>query len=786
MKKTRTLKNFISINNMLSMIIPLILVVLLVIPLLFNYMIKDINQKNTMLATTIAQRMTDFIDESFLVLVQLNDLLDNNTFKDEADLNAYLNTILGSSNAIEGFEILDTNGVVKTIAPENANILGANRSSQGFFTITQNNQKPYVSLMFISQLTGQPTITIAIPNGTGVLVAYLNLEKISLISLNLSKAFGDQVTVAITDNKGVFISNKDTQKIYQREIEENFKMVHHDKKIDEHIDIADYEGKTMIVSHADVDQANWHVFVYQAYDSIFSVFRPVLWLFLLSVCLLVIFSRFMARLVFKDINYSISELNQQTREIAEGDYHLIVSVNRFEEYNILTENFNSMIESIQGRDAILKKIAYYDPQTKLPNTAYFSEHLNQCILKNSRKTGVICFDIHNFKRINDTYGTSFGDEILEIMGERLLAMELTNGFVARVNGSNFVRVLTGVEDRNEIISEINNFRFVFNQAMIINENKIYLRFHVGIAIYPDDTEEVERLLQYAHTAADMAKQRGAAVHAFFENSMRQTMLRNMTLENSLRSALKNHEFYLHYQPQIEVKTQKIRGIEALIRWEHPQLGKISPLDFIQIAESTGMIIPIGAWVLESACRQMVQINKEMGTKIMISVNVSPIQLSHERFPEMVEETLKQSGLAPDLLEFEITESLFIHSFEEAVKLLNRLKKIGIRISLDDFGTGYSSLAYLKNLPIDTLKIDQAFTRDLLLKKSNEYLMESIIVMAHLLNMDVIVEGVEEIEQLNRLFTYACDYVQGYYFSRPIEVNQLKVYILAKKDGSDEI
>lgn len=786
MKKTRTLKNFILINSMLSIVIPLILVALLVIPLLFNYMVKDINQKNTMLATTIAQRMTDFIDESFLVLVQLNNLLDNNTLKDDADLKAYLNTILQSSNAIEGFEILDTNGIVKIIAPENVNILGANRSSQGFFTITQNIRKPYISTMFISQLTGQPTITIAIPNSDGVLVAYLNLEEISLLSFNLSKTFGDQVTVAITDNNGIFISNKDTQKIYQREIEENFKITYQDKKMNEHVNIADYDGKTMIVSHADVDQADWHIFVYQAYDSIFSAFKSVLWIILLFVFLLVMFSRFMARLVFKDIYYSISELNQQTREIAEGDYHPILAVNRFEEYNILTENFNGMIESIRGRDAVLKNLAYYDPQTKLPNAAYFSEYLNQFILESSKRTSVICFDIHNFKRINDTYGPSFGDEILKIVGARLLAMKLTNGFVARVNGSNFIRVLTDIEDRNEILTEINNLRLAFNQAMVINENKIYLRFHVGIAIYPDDTHEVEKLLQFAYTAADMAKQGGGSVHAFFENSMRQTMLRNMTLENSLGSALKNHEFYLHYQPQIEVETQKIRGLEALIRWEHPQLGKISPLDFIHIAESTGLIIPIGTWVLESACRQMAQINKKMDTLIMISVNVSPVQLSHEQFPEMVEEALRQSGLAPDLLELEITESLFIHSFEDAIKILKRLKKIGIRISLDDFGTGYSSLAYLKNLPIDTLKIDQAFTRDLLLKKSNEYLMESIIVMAHLLNMDVIVEGVEETEQFNCLLTYACDYVQGYYFSRPIDENQLKAYILAKRDEGDKI
>ena len=776
MKRIKKLRDFIMINNMLSIVIPLILVGLFVTPIIYNYLIKDMDKKNTMIAATIAQRMSDFIDESFQVLYQINHLLDDGTLKDAGAIQNYLNAILSSSESLEGFEILDANGIVTVNAPQNINILGANRASQPFFSETKSGQQPFVSFSFISQQTGQPTITIAIPHRDEVLVAYLNLAEISMLSLNHIKTFGDTVTVAITDGNGVFISHQDINKVYQREVEANYQAIHPETEIDDQVHAFTYNGKTAMVSHADVGNADWHVFVYESYDSLYAALRPFLAIMLLFTLLLVLFSRFIARLVFKDINHSFGELNRQTKEIAAGDYHPINSDNRFDEFDQLTENFNEMVACVKERDETLQVLAYYDAQTRLPNAAYLLERLNQMIIDKQGKIAVICFDIHNFKRINDTYGPSFGDKVLEMMGARLLSLDLSSGFVARINGSNFVRVLTDFQNPDDVLLEIDKLRAVFNQAMSFNENNVYLRFHVGIALYPDDAGEVEELLQYANTAAEMAKQRGVSQYAFFENIMKQNLLRNMKLENSLRTALENDEFFLHYQPQVDVKNKKIRGLEALIRWDHPQLGLVSPLDFIHIAESSGLIIPIGAWVLETACRQIVAINRKMGTEIMISVNVSPVQLNQEHFPEMVAETLKRCGLDPDLLELEITENLFIHSFEDAIKIFNRLKAIGIRMSLDDFGTGYSSLAYLKNLPIDTLKIDQAFTRDLLVKKSNENLMESIIMMAHTLHLDVIVEGVEELEQLDCLEAYHCDHVQGYYFSRPIDESHLEVLL----------
>ncbi len=776
MKRIKKLRDYILINNMLSIIIPLILVGFLVTPLIYNYLIKDMQEKNTMIAATIAQRMSDFIDESYLVLDQLNHLLADGTLKEDATIQAYLNGMLENSKSIEGFEVIDANGIVKYNAPQNINILGANRTGQPFFSVTRDSGSTFVSTSFISQQTGQPTITIAIPATEGVLVAYLNLEEISIVSLNHIKTFGDTVTVAITDDNGVFISSPNIKKVYQREIEANFKDIHPDSG--EQLHTLTDDGQAAMVSHADVANANWHVFVYESYDSIYAALQSFIGMMLLFTLLLAILSRFVARLVFKDINQSFKELNRQTKEIAAGDYRQLGEDNRFDEFNTLTENFNGMVTSIEERDKTLKTLAFYDPQTQLPNAAYLSERLSQYLLDSQKRIAVICYDIENFKRINDTYGPSFGDQILKIMGEKIEQMKLSRGVIARITGSNFIRVLTDFDNPDEVLTEIKAFRRVFNQGITVNENNIYIHFHVGIALYPDDAKTVEELIQYAHVASDIAKQQGKSQYAFFESSMKNNLLRNMTLENSLRLAIENKEFSLHYQPQIDVRTQAVRGFEALIRWEHPQLGKISPLDFIHIAESTGLIVPIGAWVMETACHKMVDLNKKTGSKLIISVNISPVQLSHEQFPAMVEDILKSSGLASELLELEITENLFIHSFEEAIEIIKRLKAIGIKMSLDDFGTGYSSLAYLKNLPVDTLKIDQAFTRDLLVNKNNESLMESIIMMAHILEMDVIVEGVEELEQFDCLKTYHCDHVQGYYFSKPIDESQIELFLQA--------
>lgn len=775
MKKTRKLKNYIIWNSFLSIIIPIILIGTLTAYLLFAFIKNDISQKNTVIADTISHRLNGLVNESFLSLYQLRNLLETEVLNDDFQINTYLQTSLESSSIIQSLELIDETGIVKNIAPDNLNLLGSNQSGQSFFSDSQLTKTDYTSSIFISQRTGQPTLALSTPFNKGVVVAFLDLSRINLESLGLNQAFGDQISIAITDEKGTLISHDDMNKVYQRDKEENFEIIQNSNTDPSAIFTANYNGQTMLVNKSSLNNMNWFVFVYQSYASILQILRSILGITLLVTLLLVIISRVMAHFVFRTIDLSFSELNSQTKDIATGHYQLINVDNNFAEFETLTGNFNQMVERIKDRDETLQNLAYYDLSTNLPNDTYLLKHLEQFIEDDLAKIAVICFNIQNFKRINDTYGPKFGDAVLQKTGQRILSKPRDKAFTARSTSSNFIRVAYNMTNIKSIIDEIKDFQALFNEAIVINENKVYLRFYVGLALYPDHSLTAENLLQYAHMAADSAKLQGKRKIVFFETTMKKHLLHNMNLEISLQSALSKNQLFLHYQPQINVNNQEIRGFEALLRWQHPQLGNIPPLDFIGIAESTGLIIAIGEWVLKTACQRIISFNQTMNRQTMISVNISPIQMEHDGFLQMVQSVLEETGLNPNLLELEITENVLIHSHQESLEIFKQIKAMGVKLSLDDFGTGYSSLSYLKNLPIDTLKIDQAFTRDLLIKGSHENLMESMITMAHILKMKVIVEGVEELKQFDRLKSFCCDCVQGYYFSKPIPESELENY-----------
>ncbi len=760
---------------MLSIIIPILLIGLITSHVLFVFTKKDIAQKNTVIANTVSRRLDSFMNESFLALYQLRDLLETDVLENDLQINTYLQTLLEHSSLIESLQVIDNKGLIQNLAPANINLLLSNQSGQTFFSEVQSSKSAYSSSTFISQETGEPTLALAVPFNQGVLVAFLDLSRINLQSLGLKKAFASEISIAITDENGTLISHDEIEKVYQRDQEANFEELRQSDKNNSKITTANYDGQKMIVNTSSLNNLNWFVFVYQSYDSIFVTLGSIFVIISLLAILLVIFSRILTHFVFRTIDSSFNDLNSQSKEIAAGDYHLISIHNNFDEFQVLSENFNQMVKSIKERDDTLRDLAYYDLSTGLPNDSYLSKHLEAFIQDGFEKIAIICFNIRNFKRINDTYGPQFGDAVIKKTGQRILSTPIQNGFIARSASSNFIRVLYSATDSKSILKEIHHFQALFNEPIIIANNKIYLHFYVGVALYPSDAKSPEQLLQYAHIATDSAKKYGKNKIVFFKNTMKDHLLRNMTLEVSLRNALANDQLHLHYQPQINVCQQEIRGFEALLRWQHPSLGNIPPLDFIDIAESTGLIVPIGEWVLKTACTRMVRFNEKMGMRSIISVNISPIQLEHDGFPQMVKTILDQTGLSPDLLELEITENILIDSYKESIRLFNRLKKMGIKLSLDDFGTGYSSLSYLKNLPIDTLKIDQAFTRDLLTKVSHENLMKSMITMAHILDLKVIVEGVEEIDQFSRLKNFCCDCVQGYYFSKPMPEHKLEDY-----------
>lgn len=431
------------------------------------------------------------------------------------------------------------------------------------------------------------------------------------------------------------------------------------------------------------------------------------------------------------------------------------------------------ISEIKEYEQHIYKLAYFDLLTGLPNRTHLLKTLDRIIsepLVGDRTSALILLNLDDFKKINDTLGHTFGDELLQYMAFSISALVSENGSVYRIGGNTFAVLLDPIQ-ASEIIEIADRLHDMFSTPWDINNHKIVLTASFGISVYPYDGITVYELISNADTALNKAKMLRKNNIQVFNAAMKEEMLQRIQIENGLRSALENDEFVLHYQPQYDTSRTTIRGIEVLIRWNNPKLGFIAPLDFIGVAEETGLIIPIGEWVLRKACEK----NKEWQDlgfpKMIIGVNISPIQLRQKDFPSLLKKILEESSLEPQFLELEITENVMIDSLA-TISVLNEIRDLGIRISLDDFGTGYSSLNYLKILPLDSLKIDKSFIEGLNKESIEKTIVGSIISLVHKLKLDVVAEGVETKEQLQYLEECGSNYVQGYLFSRPLSEQDL--------------
>ncbi len=410
----------------------------------------------------------------------------------------------------------------------------------------------------------------------------------------------------------------------------------------------------------------------------------------------------------------------------------------------------------------------YDTLTGLPNRNLLHDRLQQAIAKSARSeqtVGVLFLDLDRFKSINDTLGHKAGDQLLRVVAERLRLCLRESDTLARLGGDEFVILLAGTANEEGISTAAGKILAIISEPLVLEKQELYLTASIGISIYPLDGDDPQTLLKHADLAMYRAKEMDRNNFQFFSNEMNVKVMERMVLENALRRALERNEFELFYQAQVDSVLKKIVGFEALLRWHHPDLGMISPDKFIPLAEETGLIIGIGEWVIRTACRQAKQW-KDRGMPVRIAVNLSGRQF-RIKLDQVVKAILMETGLEPELLELELTESMLMKNVSHNMQLLRALSALGCIISLDDFGTGYSSLAYLKNFPLGRLKIDRTFVRDITTNPDDVAIAKVIIDMAHTLRMRVTAEGVEELEQIDLLATYGCTEMQGFFFSRPL-------------------
>lgn len=433
-------------------------------------------------------------------------------------------------------------------------------------------------------------------------------------------------------------------------------------------------------------------------------------------------------------------------------------------------------KNAEGR---IMHLANYDQLTGLPNRRLFHDQLTVITRRaksRGTKVAVIFADLTNFNRINDTLGHSAGDKLLKVIAERLSKMVSSKDFVARIGGDEFAIISEDLTNMESAAMLARGMIETILSPVMLENNEINVGACVGISIFPDDDEDPDKLVNFADMALHTAVRSAPNSYFFFSQEMNEETEDRLALERDLRKALLQNEFALFFQPQLDLKSGKVKAFEALIRWFHPTRGMVSPMRFIPIAEDTGLIIPLGDWVLKEALRYL-KLWDGMGVpEISVAVNLSAVQFQQEDLVSSVEKVLEEKGISPNRLELELTESVVMQDARKADNILSRLSRVGIKLAIDDFGTGYSSLSYLKRFEVDRLKIDQSFVRDMTNNYDDAEIAHAIINLGHTLGLEIVSEGVETKEQLELLRRQGCDIIQGYYISKPMPADEVPVFL----------
>ena len=423
----------------------------------------------------------------------------------------------------------------------------------------------------------------------------------------------------------------------------------------------------------------------------------------------------------------------------------------------------------------LHRLAYYDVLTGLPNRDLFMDRLNNALTGGRRQNSSVALlflDLDRFKTINETLGHTLGDSLLKAVADRLSRCIRESDTIARLGGDEFTIVLNGLNHPSEAAKVAKTISHHLKEPFTLNQQELFISASTGISLFPGDGDDPETLLKNADTAMYRAKESGRNRYQFYETDMSTRFAERLSLENELRRALENDELQLAYQPKVELASGRIIGMEALARWQHKERGWISPATFIPIAEEAGLMLPIGEWVLRTACRQAKAWQNSGHQNFRIAVNLSGHQIQRGNLLQSVKQILAETALDSHYLELELTESILMENAKSITDILNSLQKMGIQLAVDDFGTGYSSLGYLKSFALDTLKIDKSFVDDMATDKSDAEIVATIIAMGRNLNLKVVAEGVETQQQLELLHQQGCDEIQGYLFSKPVTAGEM--------------
>jgi diguanylate cyclase (GGDEF)-like protein len=556
------------------------------------------------------------------------------------------------------------------------------------------------------------------------------------------------------------------------------------------------DGTDHLYGYSVIPELDWVLLIQQDIPEIIDLANVNLFIILGAIIIFTVIMILLSISITNKYTGPIIELKDTMTTAAAGDLNVLSNVKSNNEFGELSRCFNKMLhiirsnyyelssmhdelitneEELRNNYNHIEYLAYHDTLTDLPNKLSFINLVNDTINGSISRDvihAIYYIDLDDFKNINDTLGHEYGDELLVQAADRLLSLSQADDIVSKVGGDEYLIFIEAVKSQDNAVKFAAKVLTSFNAPFILKGELTYISISIGIALYPKNGTSTNTLIKNADIAMYKSKSTGKNKYTLFDQSMENELYRNTQVLDALRGAIRNKEIYIRYQPQVNILTGKIIGFEALMRIDNAKLGNISPVEFIPIAEESGLIVELGEWILHEACIFTKSLHDMGLSNYTIAVNISSIQMNRPNFIHMVDRILKDTKLTPECLELEITESTIVSSISDTIDLLKSLHELGVRISLDDFGTGYSSLNYLTNMPINTLKIDKSFIDNINSNCKDSYIAETIIQLAHKIDVDVIAEGVEYIEQLDTLKTKKCDIIQGYLFSKPLLPDEL--------------
>ncbi len=621
-------------------------------------------------------------------------------------------------------------------------------------------------------------------------------SQLEVVESSVIRAISDNNSVAAAETLRVLNMNKNVEQAYiELEQYEIFAEYHAEASANKHVT----KEKSLLalagVMHISKDilvsgQRVGTIYIDASLDKFNERMRFFAFALLLAALIAMLLVRVISKKLNRYITEPISYLEAMVSNITNNhNYTDRSKIQSSDEIGALSTGINNMLDNIKLRDdrlieelqqriAVeqkLDQLAYYDSQTKLPNRHAFTEKINKLMGMDEGSANhfyLLMLDLDNFKVVNDTYGHEQGDELLKQCGQRLRWILNEDDIVFRLGGDEFAIILRAVKTVHDVEKICARITHALAQQFMIGSHEIFVGVSIGVVQYQDKNYSESNLVKNADVAMYWAKSAGKNTFKFYSAEIEEANFHQQKLTTDLHSALKNNEFELYYQPIIHTESAHIVGLEALLRWNHPEEGVISPFVFIPIAENTGLIAPIGEWVIKSALDQLKDWQDQFNPDLFVNINLSARQFFDRRIVTMVSTAIKDSGIVPETVNFELTESLLMEDVDKAVGILSALKEMGTGISVDDFGTGHSSMSYLKQFPVDTIKIDKSFVRGLPTDSVDTAIIEAIFALAKSLQLDVVAEGVETEEQFEFLRAKHCTKVQGYLFSAPVKAKKI--------------